>query len=297
MVYTFTYVDCANHSHAWTYTYTITAPDFTLPTNGASTVNCPADAVAPTPPTVLDACGRAITPTVVAPSPVTCNGSMVYTFTYVDCANHSHAWTYTYTITAPDFTLPTNGASTVNCPADAVAPTPPTVTDACGRAITPTVVCSITDRCNGSMVYTFTYVDCANHSHDWTYTYTITAPDFTLPTNGASTVNCPADAVAPTPPTVTDACGRAITPTVVAPSPTACNGSMVYTFTYVDCANHSHAWTYTYTITAPDFTLPTNGASTVNCPADAVAPTPPTVLDACGTSDHTNCCRSITDRL
>ena len=87
------------------------------------------------------------------------------------------------------------------------------------RAITPTVVCSITDRCNGSMVYTFTYVDCASHSHAWTYTYTISAPDFTLPTNGASTVNCPADAVAPTPPTVLDACGRAITPTVVAPSP------------------------------------------------------------------------------
>ena len=74
-----------------------------------------------------------------------------------------------------------------------------------------------------------------------------------------------------------DACGTTITPTVVAPSPTACNGSMVYTFTYVDCAGHSHAWTYTYTISAPDFTLPTNGASTVNCPANAVAPTPPTV--------------------
>jgi hypothetical protein len=47
---------------------------------------------------------------------------------------------------------------------------------------------------------------------DWTYNYTIAAPDFTLPTNGSSTVNCPSDAVAPTPPAVTDACGRAITP-------------------------------------------------------------------------------------
>jgi hypothetical protein len=47
------------------------------------------------------------------------------------------------------------------------------------------------------MVYTFTYADCAGHTHDWTYTYTIAAPDFTLPLNGSSTVNCPSDAVAP----------------------------------------------------------------------------------------------------
>src|SRR5438094_8124223 len=76
-------------------------------------------------------------PTVVAPSPITCNGTMVYTFTYVDCAGHSHAWTYTYTISAPDFTLPADGSSTVNCPANAVLPTAPAVTDACGNTITP----------------------------------------------------------------------------------------------------------------------------------------------------------------
>jgi hypothetical protein len=129
-----------------------------------------------------------------------------------------------------------NGSSTVNCPSDAVAPTPPAVTDACGRAITPTVTTPSPVTCNGTMVYTFTYADCAGHTHDWTYTYTIAAPDFTLPTNGSSTVNCPSDAVAPTPPAVTDACGRAITPTVTTPSPVTCNGTMVYTFTYADCA-------------------------------------------------------------
>jgi hypothetical protein len=50
---------------------------------------------------------------------------------------------------------------------------------------------------------------------------------------------------------------------------------MVYTFTYTDCSGNSHVWTYTYTIDIPDFVLPADGASTVNCPADAVAPTPP----------------------
>jgi hypothetical protein len=61
-------------------------------------------------------------------------------------------------------------------------------------------------------------------------------PDFVLPADGSSTVSCPADATAPTPPSVTDACGNAITPVAgPAPSPTACEGAMVYTFTYTDC--------------------------------------------------------------
>src|SRR6266542_1415699 len=284
MVYTFTYTDCAGHTHDWTYTYTISAPDFTLPANGSSTVNCPANATQPTAPTVLDACGTAITPTVTVPSPIGCNGTMVYTFTYTDCAGHTHDWTYTYTISAPDFTLPANGSSTVNCPANATQPTAPTVLDACGTAITPTVTVPSPIGCNGTMVYTFTYTDCAGHTHDWTYTYTISAPDFTLPANGSSTVNCPANATQPTAPTVLDACGTAITPTVTVPSPIGCNGTMVYTFTYTDCAGHTHDWTYTYTISAPDFTLPANGSSTVNCPANATQPTAPTVLDACGTA-------------
>src|SRR5882672_10694384 len=138
-------------------------------------VHCPANAVLPTAPAVTDACGNTITPTVVAPSPITCNGTMVYTFTYVDCAGHSHAWTYTYTISAPDFTLPADGSSTVNCPANAVLPTAPAVTDACGNTITPTVVAPSPITCNGTMVYTFTYVDCAGQYHDWTYIYTISA--------------------------------------------------------------------------------------------------------------------------
>src|SRR4026209_701909 len=62
---------------------------------------------------------------------------MVYTFTYTDCASNSHVWTYTYTIDIPDFTLPADGSSTVNCAADAVAPTPPVMQDACGNDIIP----------------------------------------------------------------------------------------------------------------------------------------------------------------
>src|SRR5678810_1074733 len=172
---------------------------------------------------------------------------MVYTFTYTDCANHTHAWTYTYTINAPDFVLPADGASTVNCPADAVAPTPPVVTDACGNAITPVVTTPTPVACNGTMVYTFTYTDCANHTHAWTYTYTSNT-HLTLPTTNLVSISMIAAASeTPTPPVVTDACGNAITPVVTTPTPVTCNGAMVYTFTYTDCANHTHAWTYTYT--------------------------------------------------
>jgi hypothetical protein len=42
----------------------------------------------------------------------------------------------TYTIDIPDFTLPADGASTVNCAADATPPTPPVMQDACGNTIT-----------------------------------------------------------------------------------------------------------------------------------------------------------------
>src|SRR5438034_6036289 len=125
MLYTFTYVDCAGHSHAWTYTYTISAPDFTLPAYFPTRRSSDLNAVLPTAPAVTDACGNTITPTVVAPSPITCNRTMVYTSTHVYYAGHFHAWTYTYTISAPDFTLPADGSSTVNCPANAVLPTAP----------------------------------------------------------------------------------------------------------------------------------------------------------------------------
>src|SRR5678809_207136 len=95
---------------------------------------------------------------VTTPSPIACNGDMVYTFTYTDCAGHTHNWTYTYTISVPDFTLPANGSSTVNCPSDAVAPTPPVVNDACGKAIVPVGgTVPTAPACNGNMVYTFTY--------------------------------------------------------------------------------------------------------------------------------------------
>src|SRR5438552_4177301 len=87
----------------------------------------PTRSVLPTAPAVTDACGNTITPTVVAPSPITCNGMIVYTFPYIDCVFPYTTLFRSYTISAPDFTLPADGSSTVNCPANAVLPTAPAV--------------------------------------------------------------------------------------------------------------------------------------------------------------------------
>ncbi|NQZ38260.1 MAG: hypothetical protein HRT58_21550, partial [Crocinitomicaceae bacterium] len=247
-----------------------------VPVNGASTVNCPADAnVQPAPPAVNDQCGDPITPTVVAPTAVACEGDMVWTFTYTDCAGNTADWLYTYTVDLPTFAIATPlGASTVNCPADAnVQPTDAgVITDLCGNVITPTVVAPTAVACEGDMVWTFTYTDCAGNAVDWTHTYTVDLPTFAIATPlGTSTVNCPTDAnVQPTDAgVVTDLCGNVIIPTVVAPTAVACEGDMVWTFTYTDCAGNAVDWTHTYTVDMPIFAITTpSGASTVNCPAD-----------------------------
>src|SRR5678816_1102856 len=108
-----------------------------------------------------------------APSAVACEGDMVYTFTYTDCAGNSDVWTYTYTINIPPSTIAApDGASTVDCPIDAVAPTPPTVVVFFLMIRRPPG--STLDRSSAaSDVYKrqFTYTDCAGNSDVWTYTY------------------------------------------------------------------------------------------------------------------------------
>src|SRR5204863_5003152 len=102
-----------------------------------SSLNYPANAVTST-PSLHDALPiYTLTPVATTPSAVTCNGTMAYTFAYTDCAGHTHTWTYTYTITRPDFTLPADGTSTVNCPTSAEQPSElPSLND-CVCTLTP----------------------------------------------------------------------------------------------------------------------------------------------------------------
>src|SRR5512147_161678 len=135
-----------------------------------------------------------------------CNGTKTYTFTYTDCSGATATWDYVYTISAPVFSVPTAGSSTVACPADAnVTPTAPTVTDNCGRTVTPTLTSQTTTPvCNGTKTYTFTYTDCSGTTATFFIIYTPPASTLFPHTALFPSVACPADAnVTPTAPTVT----------------------------------------------------------------------------------------------
>jgi gliding motility-associated-like protein len=286
VTYTYTFTDCSGNTHDWVYTYTIERADFTMPANQGSTVACAASIVTPTVPTVTDNCGNTLTPSapIISTTP-TCNGDVTYTYTFTDCNGNTHNWAYTYTIQRADFTIPANQGSTVACAASIVTPTIPIVTDNCGNILTPPApIISATPACNGDVTYTYTFTDCTGNTHAWVYTYTIERADFTMPANQGSTVACAASIVTPIVPIVTDNCGNTLTPSapLISTAP-ACNGDVIYTYTFTDCTGNTHDWVYTYTIERADFTMPANQGSTVACATSIVTPTVPVVTDNCGT--------------
>ncbi len=247
---TFTATDGCGNKSTTTATFTIqdtTAPS--VPTDSGSNVQCLKEATQPTAPIVTDVCGGEIIPVITESSDPICEGYKVYTFKYTDCAGNESVYTYTYTIDLKQFILPTNGSKTVNSLAEAVEPTPPTVTDNCGNILKPSEpVVTETPDCQGTIKYTYTYTDCALNTADWTYTYTIVLAPFTVPENEASSVACITDAVVPTPPTVFDANNKEVIPVMTENADPVCKGDKIYTFTYTDCAGNTADWKYTYTI-------------------------------------------------
>ena len=95
--------------------------------------------------------------------------------------------------------------------------------------------------------------------------------DFTLPPDGQSVLQCADQITAPIPPSVNDACGNPVDigEPQISPFPT-CAGSVIYTYTYTDCAGNSHEWKYTYTISGPEAGELSYGGQTVFC-ADDIA--------------------------
>ncbi|MFZ4399617.1 MAG: right-handed parallel beta-helix repeat-containing protein [Bacteroidales bacterium] len=235
--------------------------------------------------TVTDACGTTIpTPTPVITGTYNgCSGTKIYTYTYTDCAGLSSDWVYTYTISPPVVTMPNPGSSTVACASLAILPTPPVVSDNCGRTLSVSAgVPGNNPTCAGTKTWSFTYTDCAGVQYPWVYTYTIAPPVVTMPNAGSSIVACVAFATEPTPPEVKDNCNRALSVSSGVPSADpACAGTKTWTFTYTDCAGVQYTWVYTYTISAPVVTMPNAGSSTVACVAFATEPTPPEVKDNC----------------
>ncbi len=293
--YTWTYTDCEGNTHPWSFVYTIERNDFMVPANGAATVACLVQATQPTPPSVMSDCGETLTPTgptiVDSPSPLSCEGTRTYQWTYTDCEGNSHPWSFVYTIERNPFSVPANGASTVACPALAVAPALPVVMSNCGEILTPGAPV-ITNNpnplsCEGTRTYAYTYTDCEGNTATWSFVYTIERNPFTVPANGSATVSCPGLAVQPTPPTVLSNCGEPITPTgpviVNNPNPIVCAGTRTYTWTYTDCEGNTAQWSFVYTVIPAPFSVPANGGATVACPDQTdVVPTPPVVTNACG---------------
>ncbi|PTN07479.1 gliding motility-associated-like protein, partial [Mangrovibacterium marinum] len=288
ITYTFTYTDCEGNNHDWIYTYTIEIEDFEMPANDGTTVACVALVSEPTPPIVVDNCGNELTPSAAAEGGTYdgCEGTITYTFTYTDCEGNSHDWIYTYTIEIEDFEMPEDDGATVACVALATEPTPPTVVDNCDNELTPSdaVEGGTYDGCEGTITYTFTYTDCEDNTHDWVYTYTIEAEDFTMPEDDGSTVTCAALATEPIAPTVMDNCGNAIIPTgpTVGGTYEDCEGTITYSWNYADCEGNEHEWIYTYQIVLPELETPEPTTATVSCYADIELPVPPVVYDVCG---------------
>jgi hypothetical protein len=307
VTYTYTYTDCAANVLTWVYTYTVDMPAFPDPADASSTVACAVQAIVPTPPVIFDQCGVQIIPT----GPVTtgtyagCEGTIIYTWVYTDCAGATQDWAYTYTVEVLDFTMPANTGITVDCPDDTdVQPTPPVVTDYCGNTITPSgPVVSAKPTCEGTRTYTWTYTDCEGNSHNWVYTYTVEYEPFTIPVATApvtglpaasfyQVISCPASAIQPAIPTILDNCGNVLAPTSpfavlnedmnVIGEPYGCEGWVSYTWTFVDCEGNSQDYTHMWVIERNDFTMPSNGTATVTCSNLITVPTPPVVVSDCG---------------
>ncbi len=316
-IYTYTYTDCAGLSYVWKYTSNVKRS--TPPTvnatgiEAAKTVVCVDSAKAPARiPTATGKCEDAITGVLTAttdnPSPLTCEGTRTYTYTYTDCAGLTATWDYVYTITKGDFTLPANESKDIACASDTVMPTPPaTPATYCGDlTVTGPVRGGTYDGCSGTKTYTWTYTDCSgNYTHNWTYTYNIAKPAApaltgTWPSDQTDVNSCYADRPAfPTNDQVkalyTASCGKelTVTSTLTETKTDNCDWEVTNTYTITDgCTPVTNTITYKggdktkpviatgYTTTLPadvtscnytypDFTASVKDASSDLCTAKA----------------------------
>ena len=190
-IYHYTY-EVNGQTYDWAYIVTFSPGDFVMPNDTIIPVSCPIAVQAPHEnglmPRVFNNCGHDISDnyTIVSqPDDIpSCEGEAVYVYRYEDCAGHSHEWTCTYIIEREDFTIAAEpGSALVVCADEALGAgeagsliTLPTVMPACEgeAALVPTdTIPGDMPTCNGVMTYTYVYEDCAGHSHDWVFTYTV----------------------------------------------------------------------------------------------------------------------------
>ncbi|MFN7833437.1 MAG: HYR domain-containing protein, partial [Bacteroidota bacterium] len=173
-----------------------------VPADAGTTVNCPAAAVTPFVPTATDNCNGAVAGVLVSvvdsPSPLTCEGTRTYTYSYTDAAGNAatDTWVYTYTVNYNTPLVPPASVTIqIACAAGAVNPgAPASIQDACGRTVVPVLVGSVNGpnntACTGTVTWRYRYTACDGTTADWTYTYNYQdnqAPVASLPSTGYST--------------------------------------------------------------------------------------------------------------
>ena len=272
--------------------------DFSMPVDQETNVSCPAEVVSPRLPDVTDACGRVLEPTdsVIGAKP-TCTGDVEYQYIYEDCAGNIHTWKYTYHVILPTFDLEPDGASTVHCASEILPPTPPVMTDYCGRTLavpSPTVTPTTFPTCEGTVTYTYNYEDCAGNKKSWDYVYTIEKRAPVIDSDGFSTsknISCITDTAALASsmvPTALNDCGEAVTPKLSRSyswddGKEFCKGTISYVYTYTDCGKSS-SWTYQYVLNdnvKPEFTCLPGVSKTVSKCRDTIELTAPAVTTPC----------------
>ena len=180
---------------------------------------------------------------------------------------------------ADNITMTTVATSApVSCPSEATAEniTLPVVKNACGEELEPTaespVITNGITGCEGTKEFKYIYKDCADHTAEWVFTYTVTHPDVTIDNDSTAHIACLQDTSNTfLPRNITDDCGNTVSAVLVGePDMSGYNavtgsGNVVFNYQYTDCTGKTYPWVLTYNITPGAFTPTTNGASTVSC--------------------------------
>ncbi|MES2573745.1 MAG: gliding motility-associated C-terminal domain-containing protein [Bacteroidota bacterium] len=181
-------------------------------------------------------------------------------------------------------------------PAALTNPSDVFIYEACGDAVSvqyndvgDILICQDGDGADFFRTYTLLYDNVVYKTCTQHIIINDSTPPVVNAVNGSSTVQCLTLAIPPSVPTATDNCAGILTgvllSTVDTPSSITCEGTRIYTYRYTDTCGNSSDWKYTYTIDHTTVAVvPANGASTIQCLASATTPTPPTVVDICGTN-------------
>ena len=279
-VFTFKYKSCEDKDTVWKYTYTIDVPALVAPEDDIDTIACIVDTIhhAYTPPVIVNACGQTaqiISHTHTSTVGLDNKGQIIHTYRYAVCGD-TVVWKHICEVIPGNFSPLADSVKYVYCLSDVNDPTIPTLL-VCGEnvEIEYDSTHNATSPCDTVIYYHHYTVNAVTYI--WKYSYIISPKDFTMPDDSVAYVQCMSD-LNPVAPEVRNQCGEIIQPELQNPQITfnGCEGTAVYTYTYADCAGHTHDWKLTYHIqdtVAPRFTVPVNQQICRNPDSTYEAPT------------------------